>query len=57
MRAAQVQSRAPLFAFVRSDVLCEPGASDAVEAVGSGASRPYATTYSRQRAREAVTFY
>jgi hypothetical protein len=31
--------------------------SGAVEAVDSGATRPYATTRSRQRAREAVTFY
>jgi 3-hydroxybutyryl-CoA dehydrogenase len=53
MRAARLQPREPLFAFVPSDVLCEPGASGGVEAVGSGATRPYATTRSRQRARAA----
>ncbi len=52
MRAAQFQARELLFAFVPSG----PAASGA-KAVGSGATRPYATTRSRQLAREAVTFY
>ncbi len=51
MRAAQLQAREPLFASTPS----APAASGA--AVGSDAPRPYATTRSRQRAREAVTFY
>jgi len=52
MSAAQLQAREPLFTFVPS----EPAACG-VKAVGLGATRPYATTRSRQRAREAVTFY
>ena len=53
MSAAQLQAREPLFASTPSG----PAASGGVEAVGSGATRPYATTRARQRAREAVTFY
>jgi hypothetical protein len=50
MRAAQLQARQPLFTFVPS----EPAACG-VKVVGSGATRPYATTRSRQRARAANT--
>jgi hypothetical protein len=53
MRAAQVQARGVDFTPASSG----PAASGAAEAVGSGATRPYTTTRSRQRAREAVTFY
>ena len=53
IRAAQVQVRGLLFTPVPSG----PAASGGAKAVGPGATRPYATTRSRQRAREAVTFY
>jgi hypothetical protein len=46
MRAAQVQARGVGFTPVPSG----PGVSGAVEAAGSAATRPYATTRSRQRA-------
>ena len=49
MSAAQLQAREPLLAFTPS----APAASGAVEAVGSGATRPYATTRSRRLARGA----
>ncbi len=49
IKAAQLQAREPLFAFVPS----EPPASGGVKAVGSAATRPYATTRARQRARAA----
>ena len=49
IRAAQVQVRGLLFTPVPSG----PAASGGAEAVGSGATRPYATTRSRQRARGA----
>jgi len=52
MRAAQVQARGAGFTPASSG----PAASGA-EAVGLGSTRPYATTRSRHRAREAVTFY
>ena len=51
--AAQVQPRGGLFPPGPSG----PGTIGAAETVGSGTTRPYATTRSRQRAREAVTFY
>ena len=53
MSTAQLQAREPLCAFVPSG----PAASGGAKTVGSGATRPYAITRSRQRAREAVTFY
>ena len=53
INAAQVQPRRGLFPPVPS----EPATIGAADAVGSGTTRPYATTRSRQRAREAVTFY
>ena len=49
INAAQLQAREPLFAFVPS----APAASGDAKAVGSGATRPYATTRARQRARAA----
>ncbi len=54
IRAAQLQARGLA---VFTPVPFGPAASGAAEAVGSGATRPYATTRARQRAREAVTFY
>jgi len=53
MRAARVHARGLLFTPAPSG----PAAAAAVEAVGSGATRPYSTTRARQRAWEAVTFY
>jgi hypothetical protein len=53
IKTAQFQAREPLFAFSPSG----PAASGGAKTVGSGATRPYATTRARQRAREAVTFY
>ena len=52
IRAAQVQVRG-VAGF--TPVPSGPAASGAVEAVGSGAIRPYATTRSRHRARGANT--
>jgi hypothetical protein len=52
INAAQLQARGLLFTSVRSG----PAASGDAKAVGSGATRPYATTRARARAREAVTF-
>jgi hypothetical protein len=53
MSAAQLQAREPVLAFAPS----APATSGGAKTVGSGATRPYATTGARQRAREAVTFY
>jgi len=51
IKAAQLQAREPLVNSVRSDVPFEPATSADAKAVGSSATRPYATTRSRQRAR------
>ena len=53
IKAAQLQGRGGLFTPVPS----RPGTIGGAEAVSAGATRPYATTRSRQRAWEAVTFY
>jgi len=51
IKAAQLQAREPLFAFAPS----APATSGGGKAVGSDATRPYATTRARQRARAANT--
>jgi len=51
IKAAQLQARELLFAFTPS----APATSGGGNAVGSGATRPYATTRARQRARAAST--